>query len=200
MGELTPAEIHALAGRRPVLDVKLLSRARRERLAMYREPYSPLGVSAMVVALGRHADGAFGLHLARTGRGTSFTDAEVERLGAWLPALRLADAYVVARGRADGPERTFDAWADGIHLTRTERTVVRLAVRGLQNREIARLLQSSPLTVRNHLGHVFRKANVSNRAELAYASASGWSSRAPAPWVRHLGGGTGARATGPEGR
>jgi len=49
-----------------------------------------------------------------------------------------------------------------------EREVARLAVRGLETREIAALLGISPATVRNQLHMIYQKLNVSNRTELAF--------------------------------
>jgi DNA-binding CsgD family transcriptional regulator len=52
-------------------------------------------------------------------------------------------------------------------LTACERRVVHYLRRGLQNKEIALILQSSPNTVRNHLAAIFRKLGVSTRSQLA---------------------------------
>jgi hypothetical protein len=43
-----------------------------------------------------------------------------------------------------------------------------LAIRGLTNREVAKLVGSSPNTVRNTLVEVFRKVGVTRRGELAF--------------------------------
>ena len=51
-------------------------------------------------------------------------------------------------------------------VTRREAAVVRLAVEGLSNREIARRLALTEHTVKNYLFRVFDKLGVSNRVEL----------------------------------
>jgi DNA-binding NarL/FixJ family response regulator len=51
-------------------------------------------------------------------------------------------------------------------FTRREAAVVRLAIEGLPNREIARQLMVSEHTVKNYLFKVFDKLGVSNRVEL----------------------------------
>ena len=51
-------------------------------------------------------------------------------------------------------------------ITRREADVVRLAVEGLSNREIARQLALTEHTVKNYLFRVFDKLGVSNRVEL----------------------------------
>jgi two-component system nitrate/nitrite response regulator NarL len=51
-------------------------------------------------------------------------------------------------------------------ITKRETAVVRLAVEGLSNREIARHLTLTEHTVKNYLFRVFEKLNVSNRVEL----------------------------------
>ena len=76
---------------------------------------------------------------------------------------RLRKAQQGTRGRpATG-------WAS---LTPTELDVVRLAVEGLNNPQIAARLFMSRGTVKTHLGHVYAKLGVANRTELA-ATASG---------------------------
>lgn len=49
-------------------------------------------------------------------------------------------------------------------LTRREQDVLELVVQGLTNREVARRLFISPLTVRKHLEHVYEKLGVRTRA------------------------------------
>lgn len=58
-----------------------------------------------------------------------------------------------------------DPLAEG-HVTRREAAVVRLAIEGLSNREIARKLSLSEHTVKNYMFRVFDKLGVSNRVEL----------------------------------
>lgn len=58
-----------------------------------------------------------------------------------------------------------DPIAEG-HVTRREAAVVRLAIEGLSNREIARKLSLSEHTVKNYMFRVFEKLGVSNRVEL----------------------------------
>jgi DNA-binding CsgD family transcriptional regulator len=54
-------------------------------------------------------------------------------------------------------------------LTPSERRVTALAAGGASNREIARALVITTKTVETHLGHVFKKLDVSSRADLAGA-------------------------------
>ncbi|MEZ4327423.1 MAG: helix-turn-helix transcriptional regulator [Polyangiales bacterium] len=81
---------------------------------------------------------------------------------ALAPVLSLGDLAWRARREAHEPEpAAFDV------LTARQREVARLVARGLTNREIAGLVGSSENTVRNHLVAVYRKLDVSTRAELA---------------------------------
>lgn len=171
MTELEPHELAAVQGDRLKVDTEVLPLARREQLSLYRELLRPHRVSEFTTLVWRNQQGTFGFHLARSGRGHRFRRAELETLEVLAPAIKLAEAYQHAR-MGSAPQRSFDAWADDLRLTRSERAVAELVVRGLQNREIAALLDLSPLTVRNHLGAVFRKADVTNRAELAFVSAA----------------------------
>jgi len=58
-------------------------------------------------------------------------------------------------------------------LTPQERTVAVLASRGKRNKEIAAELVVSPKTIEYHLGNVYRKLGVSNRAQLVAAIGEG---------------------------
>ncbi len=70
-----------------------------------------------------------------------------------LPALD----WVPPGQRRDRPE-----------LTLREREVVRLAARGMANKQIARRLGISPRTVEGHLNHVFDKVGATSRTELVH--------------------------------
>jgi DNA-binding NarL/FixJ family response regulator len=52
-------------------------------------------------------------------------------------------------------------------LTPREREIVRLVCRGMRNKEIAEALSITPGTVKVHLMHIFEKASVTDRFELA---------------------------------
>jgi predicted ATPase/DNA-binding CsgD family transcriptional regulator/tetratricopeptide (TPR) repeat protein len=65
-----------------------------------------------------------------------------------------------ARGKRGRPASGWDS------LTPTEQSVVRLAVDGLSNPDIAARLYMSRSTVKTHLSHVYAKLGVTNRTEL----------------------------------
>jgi DNA-binding NarL/FixJ family response regulator len=54
-------------------------------------------------------------------------------------------------------------------LSGREREILNLLTRGLSNKEIGAKLDLSPLTVRNHLAHVFGKLRVRCRTEAVVA-------------------------------
>lgn len=83
-------------------------------------------------------------------------------------ALEVEEAVTYAqRGRGER-KRPSRGWAS---LTPTERQVVDLLTQGLRNAEIAERLFVASSTIKTHLGHVFAKLGVSNRAELAALAA-----------------------------
>ncbi len=94
----------------------------------------------------------------------------LEELGA-QPALRSAIAHLRDRGVHDlppirrGPRRSTQTNPAG--LTHRELEVLRLAVTGLRNAEIADRPYLTPKTVSHHLSAVYAKLGVSNRAEAA---------------------------------
>lgn len=194
MSELEVAElVPALQG--PIVDTDVISSKRRDRLSLYREQLRPSGVTVMTTALWVAPGGAGGgFHLARTGRGARFGSAEMERLTALMPTIRLAAAYGASlfRARRERAGDAFAVWAKRTGLTAAERRVASFVARGLTNREVAKLLDLSTITIRNHLVSVFRKANISTRAELAYVSSTetselrGADSQEEPPWVKRL--------------
>jgi DNA-binding CsgD family transcriptional regulator len=90
--------------------------------------------------------------------------ALADRLGA-LGLAQEAQAELAATGAR--PRRIQLTGADA--LTPTERRVAELAAAGHGNREIAQALFVSRKTVEMHLGHAYRKLDISSRGELADA-------------------------------
>jgi DNA-binding CsgD family transcriptional regulator len=85
------------------------------------------------------------------GRGKDFSTRDLELLRLVRPHL----ARLRARwNRGPRPPQ----------LTERERDVLELVAQGLTNREVARRLFISPLTVRKHLEHVYEKLGVRTRA------------------------------------
>lgn len=96
------------------------------------------------------------VELARHG-GAIFDEEEIATLHAIAPSL---EAALIANLSS---QRAHCAAA----LTPREREIAAMVCQGFSNREIGRLLGSSPHTVRNQTCQIFRKAEVDNRVELA---------------------------------
>ena len=94
------------------------------------------------------------------------------------PAEVLADAIrrVASGGRAIAPELSETLWdTPADPLTDRERAVLRLAYEGRSNKEIARMLDLTPGTVRNYLSEAAAKVGASSRIEAARtARENGW--------------------------
>ena len=170
MSELSPNELLGFAAERPALDVQVLTPRRRERLTVYRELLAPLGVSEFVTNVWHSRFGVFGFHFARTAPMRPFRAPQLARLAQIVPSMKLGQALLASEERAAGPSElaSIDAWG----LSGRERETAPLVARGFRNAEIAALLRISVNTVRNHLVSIFRKADVSTRAELAFAMMS----------------------------
>jgi DNA-binding CsgD family transcriptional regulator len=87
--------------------------------------------------------------------------AIAERVGALGVAATARVELGAAGGRVDDPH--------GGELTVSERRVAELAAEGRSNPEIAQALFVTRKTVETHLGHVYRKLDISGRGELAEA-------------------------------
>ncbi len=90
------------------------------------------------------------------------------RCGARALAKRARTELRAAGGRSSDPEGT------GVEqLTASERRVAQLAAEGLSNPEIAQALFVTRKTVETHLGHVYRKLDISGRGKLVHALGEG---------------------------
>ena len=86
-----------------------------------------------------------------------------------LPVLVTGDQLCsLRRGPCQGDAFRLDGYGFSIR----EKEIAQLVCRGLRNGEIANLLGSSRFTVRNQIAAIFRKCDVSSRAELVYQLAS----------------------------
>lgn len=154
-GRLAAAKLGAF------IDTDVYSSSERRELPFYADIVRPQRITSQIVAtLGFRGASSAAIHLCRHD-GATFRHRELDELRAVLPFLGLIEASV---GQLTAP----CADAASTPLGARELQVARLACRGLQNREIAAVLGTSAATVRNQLHQVFRKLDVSNRAELAF--------------------------------
>jgi DNA-binding CsgD family transcriptional regulator len=73
-------------------------------------------------------------------------------------------------GRCEGARTPLlGSWPDPLDLSRREREIARLTVKGMRRREIADHLVISPRTVDSHLQRIYRKLGVHDRDGLAQA-------------------------------
>jgi two-component system, NarL family, response regulator DesR len=93
-----------------------------------------------------------------------------------IDELTRAVRTVAGGWRAIAPDLMETAWSAGSDpLSEREREVLRLAEDGLSNKQIARQLQLSPGTVRNHLSKSGQKLLADNRIDaVRIAQRSGW--------------------------
>jgi len=60
----------------------------------------------------------------------------------------------------------FNDLAEGMHLTASEKKVLKLIVKGMSNKEIAQALHRSVRTIEGHRAHLMQKLGVDNSVEL----------------------------------
>jgi len=107
--------------------------------------------------------------LTRMGASRAFDQADLALLDCVIPVFSVAQALLCVPAERVEP---FGQWCDEAGLTHRQREVAHLVTRGLRNAEIATILRCSSDTVRNHLVAIFRKAGVTNKAELTFQSLS----------------------------
>lgn len=95
-----------------------------------------------------------------------FTDAEAATMRRVAPALAVVDA--LHQELDEAPRRSVPTRlrCEDQRLTTRQREVVELVAMGHTNEAIARALDLSPNTLRNHLAEVFRRLGASNRADV----------------------------------
>jgi DNA-binding CsgD family transcriptional regulator len=153
-----------------ILDCDVLSTRERDRSRFYDEYMRPLGARSSVMFLVQAGPSVTQiLSLTRTGAST-FSSAELHALRLLQPSVSVAARVFPGVSSAVRPKI-----ANPSPLTVREAEIVEYLVRGLQNAEIASCVGTSKHTVRNQIQRVFRKLDVTTRAELvAVVLANGW--------------------------
>lgn len=155
--------VHAALGPTGVVqDTEVLPPGVRERAAFYDEYMRPIGGGCLLTVGLITPSGEYGLTVNRHGRGR-FHDAERDLLRHLRAVLTLAVRGLVA----PAPQLLVPTHPVAGKLTAREQEFSGYVARGLTNREIADLCGCSQHTVRNRLAVVFRKLEVTTRAELA---------------------------------
>jgi DNA-binding CsgD family transcriptional regulator len=149
------------------VDNDVYSSSERRELPFYADIIRPQGITSQLI-IGIYFHGVFrgAFYLSKHGPVTRFRSAMLERIRPIVSSLALVEVGASMPMPVKPP-----ASAQAMSLGAREQEVARLAVRGLETKEIAALLGISPATVRNQLHMIYRKVDVSNRAELAFVLA-----------------------------
>ena len=159
-------------GRRAFIDGEVHSNEQQQRMATYREMMHPEGIRSILACPLVACDGPVGLiFLFRRGRGSTFPGDTAVAATRLLSALALADRIVdmaFRRGRPLPPEARPATPGGGFEsLGAREQQVAMLIAHGMQNKEIAALLGSSPNTVHTQTRRIFDKLGLHGRAQVA---------------------------------
>lgn len=153
------------AARGVTVDVEVFSAAQRDRLPLYVEVLRPAGIRTYLacdVAFRGNPSSFFAL--CRHGRGVGFTTRDKDVLHAIKSTVGLAEAAF--SGRAPVPEPA-QGRLESYGLSPREAQIATMLLSGLQNKEIAALLGTSPDTVRKQTIRIYEKAGVSTRGQFA---------------------------------
>ena len=100
----------------------------------------------------------------------SFLDALGSVAAVAIDSATMQERLRELRGRGAGPKQS-----RGPDMSRIETDIMRLAVEGMTNREIAAKVHLSQNTVKFHIRQILQKTGASNRTELAHhAAKEGW--------------------------
>jgi DNA-binding CsgD family transcriptional regulator len=146
-------------------DAELATAAERERHPMYTEVFRPAGFrSVFFCTLHFQGRPLSGITLGRRDRIAPFGGRDVNGYRAIRGALGLVEAAFLSGESARIARASESAVPE---LSRREAQVAALVVKGLQNKEIAALLGTSPATVQKQTISIYRKVGVSGRVQLA---------------------------------
>ncbi len=133
-----------------------------ERLHAYLGRYK---LSNMVVHGARSRDGATGTYFIFAQIPDSFGARQVYLLHLILPHLLMAFERVLAAEHGHrGAEPSSSRSASKL-LTGRELNILQWVQEGKSNRDIGKILEISPLTVKNHVRSILKKLNAQNRAQ-----------------------------------
>jgi DNA-binding CsgD family transcriptional regulator len=124
--------------------------------------FTHLGIEAVALVIGLAGTWATGLQLKRS---LARSHSLARHLEGTLTDLDQAreEANELRRGLGVALEHQFDKWS----LTLAQREVALLVLKGLSYKEIAELRSTAEHTVRNQALSIYRKAGLTNRAEMA---------------------------------
>jgi DNA-binding CsgD family transcriptional regulator len=149
-----------------LVDTDAFTAIQRDRLPLYAEILRPAGIRTYM-GCGvdfRGRDGSF-ITLSRHSRGAPFRPRDIDRMRSIRGFLGLVEAAFLADEASPVPN---DDWLrDEYGLSVRQAQIATLVARGMQNKEIAALLGTSPDTVRKQTICLYAKTRVSGRAALA---------------------------------
>lgn len=151
---------------RGIVDHDVVSLSQRRRSSFYSEIVRPQRIESMLVLIPHWRGQPTGMLRLQRGPGGRFQERDVERALQLLPAFEVSLAAL--RYRAPAWRATLP------RLSARESEIAVHVSRGLTTPQIASLLGSSKLTVRNQIGRIFDKLGLASRAELA-----AWVARQP---------------------
>jgi DNA-binding CsgD family transcriptional regulator len=157
------------ASRGVAQDSDVYSARQRERNPFFVDIVRPLAMKHMLwsqLRLGGQDLGVIGL--ARADAGRSFTPRSQESLRQLVPALALAESFLQLRSLAPpiGALASSDSQNAGDPpLTRKEREILELFEHGASYQDVARILQISINTVRDHVRNIYEKLHVTSKVE-----------------------------------
>jgi DNA-binding CsgD family transcriptional regulator len=155
--------VYALGG--VASDAECFTRSERDRLPLFAEILRPAGIRTYV-GCGVEFRGRplSVIALSRHGRGSPFAERDKDLLRAVRGSIGVVEAAFRANSRP--PPLGEDHLRAVHHLSAREAQVAVLIARGLQNKEIAALLGTSPNTVRKQTVRLYGKLRVSGRVQL----------------------------------
>lgn len=101
-------------------------------------------------------------YLLKTAKLNELTDAIRQVNNGQAPLNSVVAQRIMAGTKVESKEPQLSAI-----LTRREKTVLPLVVRGMTNKEIGDTLKITPRTVGTHIGNMIKKAGVENRVQLS---------------------------------
>jgi DNA-binding CsgD family transcriptional regulator len=149
-------------------DSEVYSARQRERHPFFVDVVRPLAMKHMLwteLRIGGQDLAVIGL--ARSDAGRSFAHRSQQLLRQLAPTLALAESFLQLRFASGGPESPSgsEPGNDDPALTAKEREVLELFEHGASYQDVARMLQISVNTVRDHVRNIYEKLHVTSKVE-----------------------------------
>ncbi len=148
-------------------DSDLLPESYRIETPLYKDIYEPQGIHyALRAYLSNEGKTIGNISLFKTREEGDFSPRDVEILDILIPHIALKLGQLIESEGRNRSAKDRDDFLDKFNLTNREKQVVRCVMSNANDREVAKHLSISPMTLKKHLHNIYTKLGVESRMQL----------------------------------